>query len=102
LTDDSSILTMNDEGDWSTIDKGANQAGLPGTGRYPMFTTFVAMKTYLLAHIKSERGATMVEYGILVGLIAVAAIAAIVILGGNVNDAFEGVNDEFPPPPPPL
>ncbi|MCH8129477.1 MAG: Flp family type IVb pilin [Acidobacteria bacterium] len=59
------------------------------------------MRAYLLAHISghisNERGVTMVEYGILVGLIAVAAIVAIVTLGGNILDAFEGVNEEFPP-----
>ena len=66
-----------------------------------MLQTFTAMRAYLLAHISghisNERGVTMVEYGILVGLIAVAAIVAIVTLGGNILKAFEGVNKEFPP-----
>ena len=65
-----------------------------------MLQVATAMKAYVLAHISSERGATMVEYAILVGLIAVAAIGAIVVLGGNVLGAFEGVNDEFPPASP--
>lgn len=63
-----------------------------------MLHTITAMKAYVLAHISSDRGATMVEYAILVGLIAVAAIGAIVVLGGNVLGAFDGVNAEFPPP----
>ena len=66
-----------------------------------MLQTFTAMRAYLSAHISShisnERGVTMVEYGILVGLIAVAAITAIVLLGGNILAAFKGVNDKFPP-----
>ncbi len=66
-----------------------------------MLQTFTAMRAYLLAHISghisNERGVTMVEYGILVGLIAVAAVVAIVTLGENILDAFEGVNEEFPP-----
>ena len=63
-----------------------------------MLQSFTAMRAYLLAHISNERGVTMVEYGILVGLIAVAAITAIVVLGDNILDAFTGVNDQFPPP----
>jgi pilus assembly protein Flp/PilA len=66
-----------------------------------MLQTFTAMRAYLSAHISghisNERGVTMVEYGILVGLIAVAAITAIVLLGDNILAAFKGVNDKFPP-----
>ena len=42
---------------------------------------------------KDEEGATAVEYGVLVALIIAVAIAAVVILGGKVNDAFTDVND---------
>ena len=38
--------------------------------------------------VKSERGATMVEYGILVALIAVVSIAVIATLGLDVLAAF--------------
>jgi pilus assembly protein Flp/PilA len=34
----------------------------------------------------SERGASLFEYALLVGLIAVVCIAAVVILGKNPND----------------
>ena len=40
---------------------------------------------------KFEAGATVVEYAILVAIISVAAIAIIVILGGQIQDAFQGV-----------
>jgi pilus assembly protein Flp/PilA len=63
-----------------------------------MLQTFTAMRAYL-AHISNERGVTMVEYGILVGLIAVAAIFAIVTLGDNILAAFTGVNEQFPVTP---
>jgi len=42
---------------------------------------------------RKERGATMVEYAILVALISVVAIAIIAILGGQINDAFTEVRD---------
>lgn len=35
-----------------------------------------------------DRGATAVEYGLLVGLIAVVIITAVVLLGGNLKDLF--------------
>ena len=45
---------------------------------------------------REDRGATMVEYGIMVALIAAVAIATIVILGQDVNTAFETVEGEMP------
>ena len=38
-----------------------------------------------------ESGATMVEYGIMVALIAVVAIAAVAFLGQEVNEGFSEV-----------
>jgi pilus assembly protein Flp/PilA len=38
-----------------------------------------------------ERGATAVEYGLLVALIAIAIIAAVLLLGGNLRDLFDKV-----------
>jgi pilus assembly protein Flp/PilA len=40
---------------------------------------------------KEEKGATAVEYGLLVGLIAVAIIATVLALGGELNRLFEAV-----------
>lgn len=37
----------------------------------------------------SERGATMVEYGLLVALIAVVLIAAVAFFGSGVNSVFK-------------
>jgi pilus assembly protein Flp/PilA len=38
--------------------------------------------------IKSERGATAVEYGVMVALIAAVIIVAVVALGNNAKDKF--------------
>jgi len=40
---------------------------------------------------KEEDGATLVEYAILVALIAVAVIATVVLLGAAIRDAFQSV-----------
>jgi pilus assembly protein Flp/PilA len=40
---------------------------------------------------KEEKGATAVEYGIMVALIAVVIIAAITVLGTEINEAFTDI-----------
>ncbi len=45
---------------------------------------------------KSERGASMVEYGILVALIAVIAIAGTTILGQRVSQSMSGIANQMP------
>lgn len=45
---------------------------------------------------KEEKGATMVEYGIMVALIAVVVIAAIGPLGTAIRDMFAGVRGNLP------
>ncbi|MFI5427316.1 Flp family type IVb pilin [Aeromicrobium sp. UC242_57] len=41
---------------------------------------------------KDDKGATAVEYGLLVALIAAVIIAAVLLLGDKINDAFGDVN----------
>lgn len=43
-----------------------------------------------------EKGATAVEYGLLVALIAAVIIAAVIVLGTRVNVGFGKVNDLLP------
>jgi pilus assembly protein Flp/PilA len=50
------------------------------------------LKSWITAKFTSdERGATMVEYGLLLALIAVAAIVALTFLGGETKDKFNEV-----------
>ncbi|HHC08103.1 MAG TPA: Flp family type IVb pilin [Actinobacteria bacterium] len=42
--------------------------------------------TEFQAMLADEEGASLVEYALLVALIAIIAIAAITLLGGNVRD----------------
>jgi pilus assembly protein Flp/PilA len=46
-----------------------------------------------LFHAHNERGATAVEYGLLVALIAAVIVGVVVALGGKINDAFSTVNN---------
>lgn len=43
--------------------------------------------------IRDEKGATMVEYALLVALIAVVVIAAALFLGTEINDKFSEVGN---------
>lgn len=45
---------------------------------------------------KKEKGATMVEYAIMVALIAIVAIGAVTALGTNVSTTFQDVADSLP------
>lgn len=40
---------------------------------------------------RDERGATAVEYGLMVALIAVVIIAAVTLLGNNLNAMFDTI-----------
>jgi pilus assembly protein Flp/PilA len=57
------------------------------------------MKTYLqkiVAFINDEEGASAVEYGLLVGLIAVVIIVAVTALGQKLNTLFQAVTTALP------
>ena len=53
--------------------------------------------TMLRAAVREQRGAAMAEYGLLLALIALAAIGALVVFGeeitGVFNDATEAIQD---------
>ncbi|MCG6568753.1 Flp family type IVb pilin [Tessaracoccus sp. ZS01] len=51
------------------------------------------LRGVIAPRMKSERGATAVEYGIMVAAIAVVIIAIVFTLGGQLNDLFKGVSD---------
>jgi pilus assembly protein Flp/PilA len=55
------------------------------------------LKTWLQAKlgVDGERGANMVEYGLLLALIAVIAIVAVRALGENVSTKFSSVNSSL-------
>ena len=44
-----------------------------------------------LQQLRSEKGATAVEYGLMVALIAIVIIAAVILLGSNLSTLFNTV-----------
>ncbi len=60
-----------------------------------MMTQFDILKTWLTARIKSDRGASLVEYALLVALIAVVCIVAISFLGRKASEEFSSVGSSL-------
>ena len=54
-----------------------------------MLITFDFLSNWLRAHIDDDRGASLVEYALLVALIAVVCIAAVTLLGNNASSKFD-------------
>jgi pilus assembly protein Flp/PilA len=61
------------------------------------YATLVSLVAFAQDRLKKdEKGATAVEYGLMVGLIAVAIIAAVTMLGDQLEALFEDVSDALP------
>jgi pilus assembly protein Flp/PilA len=46
--------------------------------------------------VKDDEAATMVEYALMLGLIAVVCIAAVTLIGTNANTIFTNIKDNLP------
>ncbi len=55
---------------------------------------------WLMYRVRSEKGATAVEYGLMVALIAVAIIIMVTLLGTNLSGLFGYIAGEVAPPGP--
>ena len=56
-----------------------------------MLTSYEFIAAYLQAKVRSERGASLVEYALLVALIAVVCIVAVTFLGTSASSKFDKV-----------
>ncbi len=50
----------------------------------------------MLNILKDENGQGMVEYGLILGLIALAAVVAVTALGPKISAMFQNANDKLP------
>ena len=53
------------------------------------------LATWLRARFDDEKGASLVEYALLVALIAVVCIAAVTLLGKNASSKFDSVGQSI-------
>ena len=57
----------------------------------------LAMRKFLRRLIRNERGAALVEYGMLVGLIAAICILAVTNLGTRIQAVFQAIHTALAP-----
>ena len=60
-----------------------------------MITSFEFISAWLQAKARTERGASLVEYALLVALIAVVCIIAVTFLGKNASSKFNTVGSSI-------
>jgi pilus assembly protein Flp/PilA len=60
-----------------------------------MLKPFISVQNLLARQLRSDRGATAVEYGLLVALIAAVIIAIVVVVGHQVSNAFQTVSSSM-------
>jgi pilus assembly protein Flp/PilA len=53
------------------------------------------MRELITRFAKDEDGAALVEYGLLVGLIAVVCITAVTLLGTQINEVFTNITADL-------
>ena len=54
------------------------------------------MKALFNKFVREESGQDLIEYGLLIGIITVGAIAAILAIGPKVQSYFEDLNSALP------
>jgi pilus assembly protein Flp/PilA len=59
------------------------------------YATMFSLVAVAQHRVREEKGATAVEYGLLVGLIAVAIIVTVGILGGQLNMLFTKITEQL-------
>ena len=63
---------------------------------YKTYATLLTLAAFAKDRLRKEDGATAVEYGLLVGLIAVVIIGAVFALGGKLNTLFTSIGTALP------
>ena len=68
-------------------------SGMPIPGlSSPKGISMSSIRNAISRFVREESGATMVEYGIMVALVAAVAIAVVKVVGSKVNNGFQSVN----------
>ena len=60
-----------------------------------MFSKINEALRNLIARVQDETGQALAEYGLIIALVAVAAIAALVVLAGGISDVLNSVSGQL-------
>jgi pilus assembly protein Flp/PilA len=81
-----------------TVPSGHRRTGWPlaASKGQPMLKYYVIVRNFLADPLpRGDRGATAVEYGLIVALIAAAIAAILLTLGGTIKTWFTNINADF-------
>jgi len=53
------------------------------------------LKHYTMKSIKNEKGQGMVEYALIIGLVAIVVVVALGLVGGSITDTFNSIVDKL-------
>jgi pilus assembly protein Flp/PilA len=56
---------------------------------------FAYLRTYMRSFVRNEEGQDLLEYALLVALIAIVCVVAVTTAGENVNDIFTRIGTEL-------
>lgn len=56
-------------------------------------TKAYAMMMSRLAHLRTRRGQTLVEYGLILALVSIVVIAVLIALGDQIRNVFTRITD---------
>jgi pilus assembly protein Flp/PilA len=86
--------------DAGSTDPGRTAPSLQGAPVQHAYATLVSLVALAQDRVRrEEKGATAVEYGLMVGLIAVVIITVVATLGEQLEALFQDVSDELPAAP---
>ena len=54
-------------------------------------------KLWIMLHTRKEKGQAMVEYGLIIALVAIVVIVAITLLGNNLSNMFNSIAGKVNP-----
>jgi pilus assembly protein Flp/PilA len=60
-----------------------------------MLRMYVGLQTWVASMRDREEGQALVEYALIVALIAVVCVAALTALGTNISDKLQGIADDI-------
>lgn len=49
----------------------------------------------LMSWMREEKGQTLVEYALIVGLVSIAAIVVMITMGGAIGDVFSAITNQL-------
>tara|TARA_R110001606_G_scaffold260731_2_gene408799 strand:+ start:150 stop:323 length:174 start_codon:yes stop_codon:yes gene_type:complete len=56
----------------------------------------MSLKTSFVRWARDERGATAIEYGLILALMCIAIVGGATLMGNSTGDAMQNAADQFP------